>query len=219
MKTFLFFSNLKFVLFLEFVFWDFIHVLPCAPTCAAVMLWSPLMILNAAARVRILEWGLIYYKVSITAQGLPKPSSLWDSTLGTRAAEHIIKAVTGACTCIDGCNLALYLTTPSVASSGICHKKSQFNCMTLSLWPRHKIVSVIIPPNSHTSVKYATLPTTPSSTPSHPIHTIHCSVFSPPKVVRQYDLKKWAHQFQLPKKFNSLSEKNFFHRLLYKNSY
>ena len=39
----------------------------------------------------------------------------------------------------------------------------------------------IIPPNSHTSVKYATLPTTPSSTPSHPIHTIHCSVFSRPR--------------------------------------
>ena len=34
------------------------------------------------------EWGLIYYKVLITAQGLPKPSSLRGSTLGTRAAEH-----------------------------------------------------------------------------------------------------------------------------------
>ena len=34
------------------------------------------------------EWGLIYYKASITAQGLPEPSSLWGSTLGTRAAEH-----------------------------------------------------------------------------------------------------------------------------------
>ena len=34
------------------------------------------------------EWGLINYKASITAQGLPEPSSLWGSTLGTRAAEH-----------------------------------------------------------------------------------------------------------------------------------
>ena len=35
-----------------------------------------------------LEWGPIFYKASITAQGLPEPSSLWGSTLGTRAAEH-----------------------------------------------------------------------------------------------------------------------------------
>ena len=39
----------------------------------------------------------------------------------------------------------------------------------------------IIPPISHTSVKFATLPTIPFSTPSHPIHTIHCSVFSRPR--------------------------------------
>ena len=34
------------------------------------------------------EWGLICYKVSITARGLPEPSFLQGSTLGTRAAEH-----------------------------------------------------------------------------------------------------------------------------------
>ena len=34
------------------------------------------------------EWGLICYKASITAQGLPEPSSLRGSTLGTRSAEH-----------------------------------------------------------------------------------------------------------------------------------
>ena len=34
------------------------------------------------------EWGLVYYEASITAQGLPEPSSLRGSTLGTRAAEH-----------------------------------------------------------------------------------------------------------------------------------
>ena len=41
------------------------------------------------------EWGPIYYEASITAQGLPEPSSLRGSTLGTRSAEHM--AVTGAC--------------------------------------------------------------------------------------------------------------------------
>ena len=46
------------------------------------------MILNPPARVRILSGGSIYYEASITAQGLPEPSSLWGSTLGTRAAEH-----------------------------------------------------------------------------------------------------------------------------------
>ena len=34
------------------------------------------------------EWEPKYYEASITAQGLPEPSSLWGSTLGTRAAEH-----------------------------------------------------------------------------------------------------------------------------------
>ena len=34
------------------------------------------------------EWGPIYYKASITVQGLPEPSFLRGSTLGTRAAEH-----------------------------------------------------------------------------------------------------------------------------------
>ena len=34
------------------------------------------------------EWGAIYYEASITAQGLPEPSSLRGSTLGTIAAEH-----------------------------------------------------------------------------------------------------------------------------------
>ena len=34
------------------------------------------------------EWGLIYYKASITTQGLSEPSSLRGSTLGTRAAER-----------------------------------------------------------------------------------------------------------------------------------
>ena len=48
------------------------------------------------------EWGLIYYKASITAQGLPEPSSLWSSTLGTRVAEH--KGCNWACKLTDGCS-------------------------------------------------------------------------------------------------------------------
>ena len=34
------------------------------------------------------EWGPIYYKTLITAHGVPEPSSILGSTLGTRAAEH-----------------------------------------------------------------------------------------------------------------------------------
>ena len=49
------------------------------------------------------EWGLIYYEAPITAQGLPEPSSLRGSTLGTRAAEH--KGCNWACKLTDGCNL------------------------------------------------------------------------------------------------------------------
>ena len=77
------------------------------------------------------EWGLIYYEASITAQGLPEPSSLRGSTLGTRAAEH------------KGCNwgmqIDLWLQPCAVfghSFSGISwhmpQKWSQFNCMTLS---------------------------------------------------------------------------------------
>ena len=77
------------------------------------------------------EWGLIYYEASITAQGLPEPSSLRGSTLGTRAAEH------------KGCNWGMqidwWLQPCAVfghSFSGISwhmpQKWSQFNCMTLS---------------------------------------------------------------------------------------
>ena len=34
------------------------------------------------------EWVPIFYEARSTAQGLPEPSSLWGSTLGTRAAEY-----------------------------------------------------------------------------------------------------------------------------------
>ena len=66
-------------------------------------------------------WGLIYHEASITAQGLPEPLSIRGSTLGT-AEQLNIKAVTGACTLIDGCSLALCSATVSVVSAGICHR-------------------------------------------------------------------------------------------------
>ena len=53
------------------------------------------------------------------AQGLPEPSSLRGSTLGTRAAEH--KGCNWACKLTDGCSLELCSATSSVASTGICH--------------------------------------------------------------------------------------------------
>ena len=80
------------------------------------------MILNPAVRVRILS-GDQYttYEASITAHGLPEPSSLRGSTLGTRTSEQK-GAVIGACKLIDGCSLVLCSTTASVVSAGICHR-------------------------------------------------------------------------------------------------
>ena len=49
------------------------------------------------------EWGLICYKASINAQGLPEPSSLGGNTLGSRAAEH--KGCNWTCKSTDGCSL------------------------------------------------------------------------------------------------------------------
>ena len=66
------------------------------------------------------ELGLIYYEASITALGLPEPSSLRGSTLGTRTAEH--KGCNWACKLIDGYSLALCSSTVSVVSVGICHR-------------------------------------------------------------------------------------------------
>ena len=57
------------------------------------------------------EWGLIYYEASITAQGLPEPSSLLGSTLGTRAAEH------------KGCNWGMQVDWwLQPCAAGICHR-------------------------------------------------------------------------------------------------
>ena len=66
------------------------------------------------------EWGLVYYEASITAQGLPEPSS---SGVVHWVPEQLnIKAVTGACKLFDGCSLVLCSTTVSVVSAGIFHR-------------------------------------------------------------------------------------------------
>ena len=64
------------------------------------------------------EWGLIYYEAPITAHGVPEPSSLRGSTLGTRAAEH--KGCNWACKLTDGCSLKKKLC--SATTSGIWHR-------------------------------------------------------------------------------------------------
>ena len=67
------------------------------------------------------EWGPMYYKASITAQGLPEPSSLRDGYHWVPEQLNI-KAVTGPCKLIDGCSPALCSATVSVISAGICHR-------------------------------------------------------------------------------------------------
>ena len=49
------------------------------------------------------KWGLIRYKASITAQGLPEPSSFRGITLIPEQLN--IKAVTGACKLTGGCSV------------------------------------------------------------------------------------------------------------------
>ena len=53
-----------------------------------------------------------------------------------------------------------------------------------------------------------------TTNPHHPLFGL-----LPPKVVRPYELRTRAHNFQLPKKVDSLMDRNFLYRLLYKNSY
>ena len=60
----------------------------------------------------------------ITAQGLPEPSSLRGSALGTRAAEH--KGCNWACKLADGCSLKSCARPHLLAYAT---EKSQLNCM------------------------------------------------------------------------------------------
>ena len=98
---------------------DFFFGLKVEANCAVIVYRAPLMILNPATPGSNPERCLINYKASITAQGLPEPSSLRGSTLGTRAAEH--EGCNWGMQVIDGCSLALCSATVSVVSVGICH--------------------------------------------------------------------------------------------------
>ena len=75
------------------------------------------------------EWGLIYYEAPITAQDLPEPSSLRDSTLGTRAANSEHKGCNRACTLTDGCSLEKLCSATHMHMWHMPQKYSQLNCM------------------------------------------------------------------------------------------
>ena len=81
--------------------------------CAVVVYWSVVTAHDSESggAGSNPEWVLVYYQALITAQGLPEPSSLRGSTLGTRAIEH--KGCNGACKLIDGCSITLCLATVS----------------------------------------------------------------------------------------------------------
>ena len=98
------------------------------------------MILNPAARVRILSGGQYTMRLRSLHRAYP---SLHPFGVVHWVPEQLnIKAVTGACKLIDGCSLALCSATGSVVSSGICHR----NKVNWTAWlyrdgPSHKIVS------------------------------------------------------------------------------
>ena len=78
------------------------------------------MILNPDARVRILSGGL--YTIRLRSLHRAYPSLHPFGVVHWVPEQLNIKAVTGACKLIDGCSLELCSATPSVASSGICHR-------------------------------------------------------------------------------------------------
>ena len=83
------------------------------------------------------EWCLIYYKVSITAQGLTEPSSLRGSTLGTRAAEH--KGCNWARKLTDGCSLKSCVR-PHLLAYATEIKSTQLHAVTA--WVEGRSISV-----------------------------------------------------------------------------
>ena len=78
------------------------------------------MILNPAARVRILSGG--QYTIRLRSLHRAYPSLHPFGVVHWVPEQLNIKAVTGACKLIDGCSLELCSATPSVALSGICHR-------------------------------------------------------------------------------------------------
>ena len=75
--------------------------------------WSPLMILNSTARVRILSGG--QYTIRLRSLHRAYPSFHPSGVVHWVPEQLNIKAVTGACKLIDGCSLELCSATPSVA--------------------------------------------------------------------------------------------------------
>ena len=95
------------------------------------------MILNSAARVRILSGGQYTMRLRSLHRAYPSlhPSGVVHWVLSEQLN---IKAVTGACKLIDGCSLAPF----SVVSVGICHR----NKVNSTAWlyrdgPSHKTIS------------------------------------------------------------------------------
>ena len=85
------------------------------------------------------EWVPVFYEARSIAQILPSLHPFGVVHRYTRAA------VTGAFKLNDGCSQKLSSATLSGASSGKCHiNKVKINCMTLSRWLRHEIVSVTL---------------------------------------------------------------------------
>ena len=98
------------------------------------------MILNPAAQVRILSGG--QYTIRLRSLHRAYLSLHPFGVVHWVPEQRNIKAVTGACKLIDGCSLELCSATPSVASSGICHRNKVNSIAWLSWWPCHETVSV-----------------------------------------------------------------------------
>ena len=101
-----------------------VSCLVCKLLCAVVVLWSPLMILNPAARVRFLSGGKYTIRLRSLHRAYPSLHSV--GVVHWVPEQLNIKAVTGAWKLIDGCSLELCSATPSVASSGICHRNKVY---------------------------------------------------------------------------------------------
>ena len=78
------------------------------------------MILNPETRVRILSGR--QYTIRLRSLHRAYPTLHPFGVVHWIPEQLNIKDVTGACKLIDGCSLELCSATPSVASSGICHR-------------------------------------------------------------------------------------------------
>ena len=67
--------------------WSYVWTVTCMDVCSGSVVVTAYDFESGCPGLNP-EWETIYYKASIAAQGLPELSSLRDSTMGTRAAEH-----------------------------------------------------------------------------------------------------------------------------------